>query len=1076
MKGNFSPSINIIRDETKDVQYLPTNNSRAVYDQIAGNFSKGIHSFNIIGSYGTGKSAFLLALSKHLRGEETYFTPVNGQFNGCKQFSFINVVGQNSSFVKSLAEEFKTQDDSKSILKAIAKRYKERKTEDECLVLVIDEFGKFLEYAAKHEPEEELYLIQQIAEYASDKNLLFLTTLHQNVDAYSVGLSETQRKEWEKVKGRLKELSFNEPLDQLLFLAANYLEQEKERVKISSKTIGKLVKLIQEKRVFGGFKTFSIKLAQKLSPFDPLAALGLTVALQRYGQNERSLFTFLQAEEQYGILSFEPSERQPFYATDQLYDYLTYNYFSILTSKYNPDFFKWSILRNSLTRVEVELSERVEDAKMLVKTIGLLNILGSEGGKIDAELIEEYASTCLGITKAGALIEQLEKKNIVRYQRFRDRYKLFEGTDFDIENAVEEARKKVDRIANVAVELSSYSTLDYVPAKSVSYKKGTPRFFKYVISNDPITKFESETSEIDGLVNLFFDDDQESIFDTSGEPILYASFAEREFIVDSLREIKALEVVLKEVAGDQVAKRELLELKTNQVAELKSLLNERLFGEGQSVLWYYDGEEKNIKSRRDFNQVLSRIVEDVYPYTPVYHNELMNKTSVSSSIHTAKKKYIEALIENWPKHNLGFDDKRMPPEKTIYFSLLKNTGMHFEATPASAAFQPPTDESFKQLWEQSQAFLDSTKVAKRSLPEFIEILRSKPYGLKDGFIEFWLITFLFMERENFALFYDGVYLPRIASETAQLFMREAKRFEVKKFNIDGVRLDLYNQYRALTQQGDEGGITAGGFQATARPFLMFLKQIPKYSQQTKRLSHDAIAFRKAVSKAKELEKTFFEDLPAAFGMTLKKLSESKEELKGFVDRLNSSIAELRTAYDNLLDRVEGAFIEVWGLEEGTTFEQYQAKLHEKYAPLEEPLLMPRQKALFKRVMSQLPDRDSWMNSLVQALISKTLKEISDEEEVLLMKRAKESFQELDNQLKLSALKVNREEDEAYRIEISSLGKQTIRKNFILSKAQQKKLKPLEKKVATLLKESGDDQLTKALLVKLLNEYIGDDEG
>ena len=66
MENKFSKSINIIRDTESNFEYIPTPNSRMVVNQIVNDFKKGIRSFNIIGTYGTGKSAFLLALEQSL--------------------------------------------------------------------------------------------------------------------------------------------------------------------------------------------------------------------------------------------------------------------------------------------------------------------------------------------------------------------------------------------------------------------------------------------------------------------------------------------------------------------------------------------------------------------------------------------------------------------------------------------------------------------------------------------------------------------------------------------------------------------------------------------------------------------------------------------------------------------------------------------------------------------------------------------------------------------------------------------------------------------------------------------------
>ena len=117
---------------------------------------------------------------------------------------------------------------SKDFFKELRKIIEEKAKLKIGQLIVVDEFGKFLEYAAKESPEEELYFIQQLAEFANSPDLpiLFITTLHQPFEDYALTLIKTQKKEWDKVKGRLIEISFNEPVEQLLFLASERISQK----------------------------------------------------------------------------------------------------------------------------------------------------------------------------------------------------------------------------------------------------------------------------------------------------------------------------------------------------------------------------------------------------------------------------------------------------------------------------------------------------------------------------------------------------------------------------------------------------------------------------------------------------------------------------------------------------------------------------------------------------------------------------------------------------------------------------------------------------------------------------------
>lgn len=181
MQNRFSPSINIIRDVEQEFAYIPTANTERVFSQIVNDYKIGIRSFNIIGSYGTGKSAFLLMLERSLNGDGIYSQLLNGQFGEIQTFDYLNIVGEYRSMLDSFAQTLALPTDAltqPAILAALDRKYAGLHEQKKGLVIAIDELGKFLEYAAHNTPEKEVYFIQQLAEYANDssKHILFLTT------------------------------------------------------------------------------------------------------------------------------------------------------------------------------------------------------------------------------------------------------------------------------------------------------------------------------------------------------------------------------------------------------------------------------------------------------------------------------------------------------------------------------------------------------------------------------------------------------------------------------------------------------------------------------------------------------------------------------------------------------------------------------------------------------------------------------------------------------------------------------------------------------------------------------------
>ena len=101
------------------------------------------------------------------------------------------------------------------------------------ILVIVDELGKFLEFAAIHPDRQDIYFLQALAEAASRSGkapLFVVGLLHQGFNAYADQLSQAAQREWEKVAGRFEELLFNQPLGQTASLIADALNVRIERL------------------------------------------------------------------------------------------------------------------------------------------------------------------------------------------------------------------------------------------------------------------------------------------------------------------------------------------------------------------------------------------------------------------------------------------------------------------------------------------------------------------------------------------------------------------------------------------------------------------------------------------------------------------------------------------------------------------------------------------------------------------------------------------------------------------------------------------------------------------------------
>ena len=131
----------------------------------------------------------------------------------------------------------------------------------------------------------------------------------------------------------------------------------------------------------------------------------ITKAIQKYGQNERTLFSFLTAEGSNSINDFIETDNCT-YNLSIAYDYLIYNFFSAL-SEINSDTAAWTSMRVAIERVgggELK-DEYIEDAIKIVKAIGMLNLFGTASTSLSKSLLMDYARFAMNIENPEAVLK-----------------------------------------------------------------------------------------------------------------------------------------------------------------------------------------------------------------------------------------------------------------------------------------------------------------------------------------------------------------------------------------------------------------------------------------------------------------------------------------------------------------------------------------------------------------------------------------------------------------------------------------------------------------------------------------------
>jgi hypothetical protein len=248
------------------------------------------------------------------------------------------------------------------------------------MVIVIDEFGKNLDYMSTHHDRGDIFIMQQLAEMSS---VYLWVCLHQAFDGYASGLSALQRHEWSKVQGRFEDISFVESTSQMLSLIRKALKYS-----VNGEYKGRLenwannaYNFIHNTNIVAK-KDFNYDSILSIYPLHPVTAIALIELCTRFAQNDRTLLSFMCNGERYALSTFierttiEEGKELPAVGLDYLYDY----FFNISVTAYlnRAESQRWIEIQDI-----IDLNGKLLDVEeKILKTIGVLNLLsGSLGFK-----------------------------------------------------------------------------------------------------------------------------------------------------------------------------------------------------------------------------------------------------------------------------------------------------------------------------------------------------------------------------------------------------------------------------------------------------------------------------------------------------------------------------------------------------------------------------------------------------------------------------------------------------------------------------------------------------------------------
>lgn len=963
IKSRFSSSINLERD-TADGSlsgYIPTGRALDVVRRLAHGVADSSlgRSISITGPHGGGKSSLAVFInclvspssSKEYKEALALLKEFDAELARYWVESVKSLRGSSSGFYKAVATANR-EPIILSLLRALQRATEEKTTSNTALhkkitaldiegdidphtilslvkelasikpvIFVVDEFGKNLEAYVDSPAKGDPYILQALSELGQGSEALpiFIVTLqHLSFDEYVQGTTVAQRREWAKIQGRFQDIPFIESALQSRRLVASVFTQKDSSIKTRYKKWLEINKSLIDESGLGDIAKSSDTLSA--FPLDPLTLAVLPPLCSRYGQNERTLFSFLASKEKSSVASymaekeFNKTGELEFVGLDRVYDYFLESASTLLSTSSTAS--RWLEIE---TRIRDAQGLTIEETKVL-KSIGILNLISS-GGALRATksvLKLTLADTTLSLAelekKANKTLEKLEEKGLVVYRAFADEFRIWQGSDFDLRTAVEIARKSISQTPLHKL-LNDVSELGPVVAARASQDKGVLRVFSQVFADlSKDTSLITQIDEhIDGVVVFATsaDNDLKNLdFEHFKKPIVVLVPQDLNLLHDITLEVTAIHQVLNqstEQGLDWVARKELVERYVVVKQKLQEVTSTAWLS---SSHWYCVAPKlQKLESTKGLSSALSVVAELVYSGTPRVSNEMIARRELTGQGAKARRTLLESIRTSSNKEAFGITG--FGPDRAIYEAVFRSTGLHSFAKSAGWQIHRPADPLWAEIWDVINLSIDGATKERVSISQIQSQLSRAPYGLKEGILPLLSFAVLTSRKNDLAIYEHGSLVLDLDDAVLERLAKNPANFTVRNYAAKSKSRSLYLS-EIVSAFGISNADTEDTFIQIVKALYREIYALNPYAKTTKAsLSSESVSIRQAFLTASEPDKLLFEQIPQIIGIEPvypeTKLTESQASSAAL--SIAEYFRELKSSYPRLLEVIRKSIAE-----------------------------------------------------------------------------------------------------------------------------------------------------------------------
>lgn len=741
------------------------------------------------------------------------------------------------------------------------------------LDIIWDEFGRHLEELVSRGDAQRMNELQTLSEFAMRSKKLSISLvlfLHQSLMRYASNVPRAITDEWKKIEARFESIQYIDDSKEITLLASRVLASLFPSEEPDAKTLRKIAIDISKTGLFQELTEAEIhQLIVDSYPVLPAVVHLLPLISSRVAQNERTLFSFLFSLTSNDVVT--PAD--------------VFDYFSDLMradTTLGGTFHHWLETQNALTKTDNSVQER------LIKTLSLLSLgLSGERNRVSKKTMALLAKNYKSDQTIKSEIQTLIERKLILPRKNSNSIVLWHGNDIDLRGRIEAEITETYHSFNLTNYINELLPLEGWRPVEYNIRKNMTRYYRgqgvSYVDLQSLMEPQALLAEYpaDGVILYVIPESEDAIeravnhiISYLNDPRIVALIPRKiEDLFKVALEAQAIERLLDDsslIAEDPLVSPELRLMLDDAQTYLMRIIDKLFMPSSTGPKVICNGVEvKNISTKYALRQLLSKNMFDMFPNTPAFNNELINKRFPSRVIVNARKKFILGILDRYGTEDLGLEGNR--PDKSMFDTLLIQTNLYRKQKEGHWAFTKTNqieDKHMRNLWSKLEHFFAFPSKSPKSFNDLYDELIAPPLGIREGLLP--ILTAIGFRAFPSAITIsgpNGEYIDDIKPTTIEEIFQKPLQFTMIVVALSKTQEQyLHELVKVFDNCTETVGKETDPVRRCYDGIEAWKATLPPAALISRKFSKPVLQFQRLISRAKNPAQLYLQDFFSAYGL------------------------------------------------------------------------------------------------------------------------------------------------------------------------------------------------------------------